>query len=265
MFSPKEGKVAKMSKSRGNVVGIDEFVSEFGADSARLFMLFAGPPQEEIEWSTEGAKGQLRFLNRLWRLLKHYEGIIKKDCYVSSSEAEQLNQEEKVLLTATHKAIKAVTNDLQEDRYSFNTAIARMIELVNALYKFTSFGSNTKELKSKQEIELVSFALEGILKMLAPFAPHLAAELWESQKWQGSVHSQVWPQFDEKCVESDEYELVVQLNGKRVDGIRCAVGTLEEDAKKLAMGNEKLKQKLIDKEIVKVIFVPGRLINLVVK
>jgi leucyl-tRNA synthetase/very-short-patch-repair endonuclease len=264
MFSEKEGKVAKMSKSRGNVVGIDDFVDEFGADSARLFMLFAGPPTEEIEWSTEGAKGQLRFLQRLWRLTNHYASTLDLDAIVDSSHWSSLSAPEKELSQITHRTIQAVTADLQEDRYSFNTSIARMFELINALYKFTDFGSKTKEL-NEQENKTLSFALTSLLKILAPFAPHVSAELWSIINGKGLLHEQGWPSFDQKATESDQYELVIQMNGKKVDAIPCAKSASKEELEKMVMTQDRVISRLEGKQIKKIIIVPGRLVNLVVE
>lgn len=264
MFSEKEGKVAKMSKSRGNVVGIDDFVNEFGADSARLFMLFAGSPTDEIEWSTEGAKGQLRFLNRLWRLISHYSKQINLKSYLDSRNWANSGIETKELIIQTHRTIKAVTNDLQEDRYSFNTAIARMIELTNALYKFTSFGAATKELKDLAEMDALSFAIASLLKLLAPFAPHISAELWHELSEQEFVHSQAWPKFDAEAINSDQFELVIQVNGKKVEAINCPKAASREEIEKLALSQTKIQNRLVDKQIKKIITVPGKLVNLVI-
>jgi leucyl-tRNA synthetase len=310
MFSEKEGKVAKMSKSRGNVIGIDDFVNEYGADSARLFMLFAGPPAEEIEWSTDGAKGQLRFLSRLWRVINHYADEIDLGVYLDSQDLAKANAEEKDLIRITHQTIKAVTLDLQEDRYSMNTAIARMFELLNAIYKFTGLGSseikNTSQEKksisknqtivetqfltppSKEAVgypneaggksepliesgAALSFALSSLLRILSPFAPHISAELLDqlsreanSIGFRRESRSESWPIFDEKACEVNEFELVIQINGKKVDGINCSKSATKEEMEKLGRENQKLIAKLEGREIKKVIVVPGRLVNLVV-
>jgi leucyl-tRNA synthetase len=263
MYSQKEGKVAKMSKSRGNVVGIDEFVNEYGADSARLFMLFAGPPTDEIEWSVEGAKGQLRFLNRLWRLAINYRHVTLES-ELTASDLPNLNQAAQEVVSQTHKTIKAVTADLQEDRYNFNTAIARMIELVNALYKFTNFGSETRALTDEAEQKTLGFALASLLKVLAPFAPHISAELWEKLGCTGYVHEQVWPSYDDKATSSNDYELVIQLNGRKIDALNCRKSSSKEEIEKLALGQAKVQNRLEGKQVKKIIVVPGRLINLVV-
>ncbi|MDJ0626421.1 MAG: leucine--tRNA ligase [Candidatus Caenarcaniphilales bacterium] len=269
MFSEKENKITKMSKSRGNVVGIDEFVNEFGADSARLFMLFAGPPQDEIEWSTEGAKGQLRFLNRLWRFAVHYQKQIDLNAYMDSCDFAELSSDTKELVSLVHKSLKAVTDDLDEERYSFNTAIARMIEIVNYLYKFTDFGSNSKNLEDEKEIKAVSFALSILLKILIPFAPHICSELWELISSNNSdeisfIHNQAWPKYDEKATQSDEFELVIQMNGKKVDIVLCQKSSSKEEMEKIALAQDKVKKRLDGKQLKKVIAVPGRLVNLVV-
>ncbi|HEY9886441.1 MAG TPA: class I tRNA ligase family protein, partial [Vampirovibrionales bacterium] len=257
MFSEKEGKVTKMSKSRGNVVGIDDFVSEFGADSARLFMLFAGPPSDEIEWSTDGAKGQLRFLNRLWRLATYYKPHLNLQANLGSKELSNLKPEAKELLVQTHKTVKAVTNDLQEDRYSFNTSIARMIELVNALYKFTNFGNDTLELKEESDKEVISYALLCLIKVLSPFAPHISAELAEQFGIKEDIQFVEWPSYDDKATESDEFELVVQLNGKKISSVNCSKNLNKDELEKLAMQEDKVQKRLDGKTLKKVIVVPG--------
>jgi leucyl-tRNA synthetase len=262
MFSEKEDKVTKMSKSKGNVVGIDRFIEEFGADSARLFMLFAGPPQDEIEWSEEGARGQLRFLQRVWRLTCHYAPQLKLQA--SGALANYQQAANKDLVAQAHLTIRAVSNDLTADRYSFNTAIARMIELTNALYKFTAFGPNPRELNDPEELDAISFCIFCLLKLLAPFAPHLAAELWEITGGQDLVHAQSWPEYDPQATETDQFELVVQINGKKITALNCPKNLEKEKMEALALAEEKVKTRLQDKQLKKIIVVPNRLVNLVI-
>ncbi len=278
MYSAKEGKTVKMSKSKGNVVGIDEFVYEYGADSARLFMLFAGSPSDEIEWSVEGAKGQLRFLNRIWRICTgSFEGstpislnIDKIDLTVSelplakASSENKIGLAEKTLLKQIHRTIKSVSEDLHEERYSFNTAIARMTELVNEMYKYLQ-SEDFKLLNEKSDYTVLSFAINSLLRLLYPFAPHISAELWEKlSKNRSNLHEQNWPSFDPAAILDNDFELVIQINGKRIDAITCAKSLSKEELEKLALNNSKLQTKLKDQTIKKTIVVPSRLINFVV-
>ena len=279
MFSAKEGKTAKMSKSKGNVVGIDEFVSEYGADSARLFMLFAGPPSDEIEWSVEGAKGQLRFLSRIWRICTgSFEGstpISLNTNKIDLTVAELLlgeyeNTDKQIgiagenLLKQVHRTIKSVTEDLHEERYSFNTAIARMTELVNEIYKYLQ-SEDFKLLYPDSDYKVLSFAINSLLRLLYPFAPHISSELWEKlSKNTSGLHEQDWPNFDPAAIVDNNFELVIQINGKRVDSITCAKSLTKEELEKLALNNSKLQTKLKDQTIKKIILVPSRLINFVI-
>jgi len=253
MYSPSEGKIAKMSKSRGNVVGIDDFVEEYGADAARLFMLFAGPARDEIEWSTEGAKGQFRFLQRIWRLVTEYADKIDLSVSLDSTNLDNLSSQAISLVKLTHQTIKAVSQDLSEERHSFNTAIARLFELTNTLYK-------AKDL-TDEDFGAFAFAVRSLLLLLMPMAPHISSELW--QRLKGSRQS--WPTYDEALCAVEEFELVIQVNGKKVAGIICPLRCTEEEAKEIALKQEKVLIRLKDKELKKAIFVPRRLINLVVK
>ena len=210
-----------MAKSKGNVVGIDEFVSEYGADSARLFMLFAGPPSDEIEWSVEGAKGQLRFLSRIWRICTgSFEGstpISLNTNKIDLTVAELLlgeyeNTDKQIgiagenLLKQVHRTIKSVTEDLHEERYSFNTAIARMTELVNEIYKYLQ-SEDFKLLYPDSDYKVLSFAINSLLRLLYPFAPHISSELCEKLSKNKSVlHEQDWPNFDPEAIVDNNFE-----------------------------------------------------------
>ncbi len=266
MYSDKEGKIAKMSKSRGNVVGIDDFVNEYGADSARLFMLFAGPPTDEIEWSTTGAQGQSRFLSRIWRLIyslkekfqENNENYIESD-FSKEDSLKDLRQEQSAIIKQIHFTIKAITEDLAEDRYSFNTAIARMFEMINAVYKFL----DNREL-SETDLKVLGFFAINFLKLLSPFSPHISEELWQSIiKEKSSVHEQIWPEYNEKIIEENNFELVIQINGKKVSSLFCSKKASKEEIEKLVFAQDKVKNRLEAKEIKKIIFVAGKLINIV--
>ncbi len=255
MHSPKEGKVAKMSKSRGNVVAIDSFVAEHGADAARLFMLFAGPPSDEIEWSEDGARGQSRFLGRIWRLVSSeadkLQNIPAQE--FASADLASLEEGEAELIRAVHKTIRAVSHDLQADRYAFNTAIARLFELLNILTR--------QELVCQASVKL--FALKNFLQLLAPFAPHLTQECWGLVGLEGFVHQSAWPSFDPECVVDENFELVLQINGKKVDAISCSKSASSEELERLALSNAKICARLGANPTKKVIIVPGRLVNVV--
>lgn len=286
-FSSISGRIEKMSKSRGNVVGTTDFFKKFGADSARLFTLFAAPPEQELEWSEEGAIGQFRFLGRAWRFIQDLidSGILGTDSKVNKdfgengiSASEGLSSEAKAVLQSTHRTIKSVSEDLSPERYAFNTAIARCMELVNQLYAFSAKvqegkngknGASEKGLAScsEQEKELLSFAARSLLLLLAPMAPHLSEELWQQCGFatsQKSIHTTKWPGYTIELTTADEIELVLQVNGKIISKIMVKRGISEQDARGIALSDEKIKNKLEGHEPRKVIFVKDRLVNVVV-
>ncbi|MDX1919010.1 MAG: leucine--tRNA ligase [Candidatus Caenarcaniphilales bacterium] len=266
MYSEKEGKVAKMSKSRGNVVGIDDFVEEYGADSARLFMLFAGPVTDEIEWSTEGAKGQLRFIQRLWRLVMEYESrlALSTVALLDSINVTGFTKKAKELVILTHRTVQAVESDLAEERYSLHTAIARMFELLNALYQYTGLGSQEAVSLEGDDLLALRFAIKNFLILLAPFAPHISAELWERAGGEGFLHAQSWTTFDPAMLEKDEVEIVIQVNGKRLDSFPCKKGLTQTELEALVLNHIKVKNRLEKATLKKAIVVPDRLVNLVI-
>lgn len=301
-FSEISGRIEKMSKSRGNVVGTSDFFNKFGADSARLFTLFASPPEQELEWSEEGAIGQFRFLGRIWRFVQELidaeilglNSQAKKSFGKKGiSTAEALPAEAKLLLQTTHKTIKSVTDDLHQSRYAFNTAIARCMELVNQLYAFAAQsqaqesgngknGDSAKQASksplaklSEAEKDLLAFAVRSLLLLLAPMAPHMTEELWhlagfaEEEKKNNpqapaSIHVSDWPEYTSELTSSDEFELVLQINGKIVNKIMVRRGISEPEARDLAMSDERVQKKLDGQEPRKVIFVKDRLVNVVV-
>lgn len=240
---------AKMSKSLGNVVSPEEIIGKYGADTARLFILFAAPVERDLDWSDEGVQGSFRFLNRVWRILNIFADAIN-----SPDAAQALTAEEISLRRTLHKTIKKVTEDVR-DRFAFNTAISALMELVNAMHAFQD-----KPINSTLARELA----RDLLLMLAPFVPHISAELW-SQFFDGDVHKQDWPTFDATAVVEDEVEIVVQINGKVRDRINIAVGLSKADLEALAPTLPRVKELTAGKQIVKIIAVPNKLINIVVK
>ncbi|WP_071605114.1 leucine--tRNA ligase [Anaeroarcus burkinensis] len=247
---------SKMSKSKGNVVAPGEIVEKYGADTARLFILFAAPPERDLEWSDQGVEGAFRFLGRFWRIILHYAQFMPA---AESGEyaPEQLAKEAKELRRALHATIKKVTEDV-EQRFNFNTAISSIMELVNAMYAL-------KEENKAQVPGLAQELVSSSLRLIAPFAPHMAEELWQLTGGNGSVHKQSWPVYDEAALQVEEVELVLQINGKVRDKIIVPVGLNAAELESLAMGQERVQQAIGDKKVVKVICVPQKLVNIVVK
>jgi len=246
---------AKMSKSKGNVVSPEEIIAKYGADTARLFILFAAPPERDLEWSDQGVEGASRFLGRLWRIVGHYAPMVRaaKGGYDPSA----LSKEEKELRRVLHSTIKKVTDDVGE-RFNFNTAISAIMELVNAMYLF-------REQVAEPTPGLVRETVSGLLKLLAPFAPHITEELWSETIAEGSVHAQAWPAFDAEAVKVAESEVVLQINGKVRDRIVVPVGLTAKELEAKAFEQERVKALVAGKQVVKVVCVPQKLVNIVVK
>ena len=243
---------AKMSKSLGNVVSPEEIIEKYGADTARLFILFAAPVERDLDWSDQGVEGAFRFLNRVWRILLQFEEAIKGA--PASYDTAILTPEEAELRRVLHTTIKKVTEDVR-DRFMFNTAISSIMELVNAFYAFQD-----KELNPALARETGS----ALLRMLAPFAPHITEELW-ARLFTGSVHVQKWPAYDESALTQDEIEVVLQINGKVRDRVKIATDLDKSAMERIVTELPRAKELTAGKEIVKVICVPGKLVNIVVK
>ena len=243
---------AKMSKSLGNVVSPEEIIDRYGADTARLFILFAAPVDRDLDWSDQGVEGAYRFLGRVWRILGQFAETIKGA--PASYDAAALSTEEAELRRVLHATIKKVTEDVR-DRFMFNTAISSIMELVNALYAFQD-----KELTPGLARETAS----ALVRMLAPFAPHITAELW-AELFGGNVHAQTWPQYDAAALVQDEVEIVLQINGKVRDRVKVATGLDRAALEQLAAELPRAKELTAGKTIVKVVCVPGKLVNIVVK
>lgn len=243
--------VAKMSKSIGNVVSPAEIISKYGADTARMFILFAAPPERELEWSDKGVEGSFRFINRVYRMVYDFAGAYK----VGDGTYEIRNEGDKSLNYAMNYTIKKVADDIG-DRFNFNTAISSIMELVNEMYRYKEGEINEA---------LYGTAMKNLVIMLAPFIPHVTEEMWEHLQMDGSVHDQLWPEFDEKALVKDTVEIVVQINGKIKEKMNIAGDLSREEMQQVAMENEKVKALTEGKNVVKVIAVPNKLINIVVK
>lgn len=247
---------AKMSKSLGNVVSPEEILSKYGADTARLFILFAAPPERELEWSDQGVEGSFRFLNRIWRIVQAFEAVLAQK--VTEYDHSNLNEADKDLRRVLHSSIKKVTNDI-ETRFNFNTAISTMMELVNALYAY-------KEAVKEPNAGLVYEALSDLIKMMSPFVPHITEELWRGAiDANSSVHEQSWPECDEEALKVDNVEIVLQVNGKVRGRLTVPAEATKEELEKIAMADANVQAHIGDATVRKVICVPGRLVNIVAK
>lgn len=238
---------AKMSKSLGNIVSPEDIIEKYGADTARLFILFAAPPEKDLEWSDQGVEGCFRFLQRVWRLVEELMPMMD-----APSGDEKADREVRRLV---HKTIKKVTDDI-EGRFNFNTAISAIMEMVNVLNS-----SKGKPVSGK----VIREAVETLLLLLAPFAPHITEELWERLGHETSIHLMSWPVADEAAMAEEEVEVVVQVNGKVRTKILMPAEITEEVMKEAALKHEKISSLLEGKTVVKVITVPRKLVNIVVK
>ncbi|MDK2562832.1 leucine--tRNA ligase [Romboutsia sedimentorum] len=245
----KEG--TKMSKSKGNVVSPIEIINEFGADTARLFVLFAAPPERDLDWSEQGVEGCFRFLNRVYRLVDELSEIAKSDVKIG-----ELTKEDKAMRYTINATLKKVTQDLSE-KFGFNTAISALMELINEMYKY-------KELENRNE-GVIKEAVETIVSIIAPFAPHMGEELWTMIGKEGSIFNISWPKYDETALVKDEVEVVVQVNGKVRGKLSIGANISREEMQEAAMNDEKIKALVEGKTIVKVVAVPKKLVNIVVK
>jgi leucyl-tRNA synthetase len=244
---------AKMSKSKGNVVAPEQFINSHGADTLRTFILFLGPPEADKEWSDSGIEGTHRFLQRAWRLVHRYVAMSTLKTSATAEDDAALAD----LVYWTHRTIKKVTQDIE--RFAFNTAIAAIMEFVNQL---TKYADGSPELFSTP---VGHEAVQGLILLLAPFAPFISEELWEEIGAPYSVHLQPWPEWDEEAARSRTITLVVQINGKVRDRIEMDADIEAVEMEGAALESPRIRQLTEGREIVKVIVVPGKLINVVVK
>ncbi|WP_022849848.1 leucine--tRNA ligase [Limisalsivibrio acetivorans] len=246
------GRVEKMSKSKKNVVDPNKLIEQYGADTARLFIIFAAPPENELEWSDQGVEGCFRFLGRAWRLVQNNIGLFKEE--LEDYKVEGLVKE---ILFHTHVTIKKVTSDIE--KYHLNTAVAALMELVNNLYKIEPKLSSSAEKKAFRE------AIEALAAMLAPFTPHTAEEIWTQMGNDVLLSASDWPAYVEEYTRQDEITVVVQVNGKVRAQLSLPRDVDKETAFEAAFADEKIQSYTEGKNIVKQIFVPNKLVNLVVK
>jgi leucyl-tRNA synthetase len=244
---------AKMSKSKGNVVDPNALIERYGADTARLFSLFAAPPEKDLDWSDQGVDGSFRFLNRVWKLVYETLSITGS---AAQLDVAGLTNEGRVLRRQVHKTIRKVTEDIEE-RFHFNTAIAAIMELVNTLQAF-------EPKNSPQNAPVVKEAIESVVMLLAPFVPHFAEELWSMLGHDKGVDQSGWPAYDPAAVVDEELLIVVQVNGKLRGKVTVAASAAEDEVKAAALAEERVKPFIDGKSIRKVVYVPGKLVNIVV-
>ncbi|WP_291320120.1 leucine--tRNA ligase [Desulfonatronospira sp.] len=250
---------AKMSKSKGNVVDPDEMIQRFGADTVRLYCLFASPPEKDLEWSDSAIEGSYRFLNRLWRLVHELSGVISPVGPCMAMEGTKLTPEENELRTAEHEAMRRATRDML-DRFQFNTAIAACMELLNTI------GQRRQSLReSPNGPQVLSSALSTVLTVLAPITPHICEELWSHMGYRQSLAWSRWPEYDSRALVRQEVTVVIQVNGKLRSSMNVPVDMDQEELKSLCLEDEKVKKHIQDKNVVKVIIVPQKLVNIVVR
>ncbi len=242
---------SKMSKSKGNTVDPQQLIEKYGADTVRLFILFAAPPDQSLEWNDEGVDGAARFLKRLWKLVA---GHVSAGCSVETLDLAALSAEQKLIRRKTHETINKVSDDFSR-RHTFNTAIAAVMELMNDLNKFAD--------DSEQGIAVIREAIETIVLLLSPITPHITQQLWNELGHDEMLATHKWPTCDESALVRDEIELVVQVNGKLRSKINVAANANNDTIESIALADDKIVTNIEGKTVRKVIVVPGRLVNIV--
>jgi len=242
---------SKMSKSKGNTVDPQQLIEKYGADTVRLFILFAAPPDQSLEWNDEGVDGAARFLKRLWKLV---HGHLSSPVSVAALDVTALNAEQKNMRRKLHETIAKVSDDIGR-RHTFNTAIAAVMELMNELGKFND--------DSEQGIAVMREAIEAIVLLLSPIVPHITQQLWNDLGHDELLANAAWPQSDESAMVRDEIELVVQVNGKLRSKINVAANADKDSIEAAALADEKIVANIEGKTVRKIIVVPGRLVNIV--
>ena len=259
-------KVEKMSKSKNNGVDPEEIVKEYGADPARVFTLFAAPPEKELEWNVNGLAGAYRFINRLFLIISDSFEFADKNAGKEDNygiDLSKRSEKDEEIQKKLHQTVKKVTESIEDD-FHFNTAIAAVMELLNDMttYKQEVIDKNDVSTESKKIWKEV---LDKVILLIAPFAPHIADELWEIIGNKTFTFEEEWPTFEEELTKEHKMNLVVQINGKIRETIPAKIGLPKEEYEKLAFDSEKIKKAIEGKEIVKVIVVPNKLVNIVVK
>jgi leucyl-tRNA synthetase len=244
---------AKMSKSKGNVVSPDEMVGRYGADATRMYSLFAAPPDRDLDWQENGVEGVSRFLGKVYRLVTRYA------TFRSTAIGPGASPVARDLERKLHQTLRRVSTDF-EGRWHFNTSIAAVMELVNAIN-----AAEAEIASGAVPQRQIAESMRVLVLMLAPFAPYLAAELWETLGERSQLLREPWPQFDPELAREEEIELPIQVNGKNRSRITVPAGTADDQVRERALADDKICALLAEKQVVKVIVVPGKLVNLVVR
>ena len=255
---------AKMSKNLGNVVSPDEMVARYGADATRLYSLFAAPPDRDLDWQETGIEGIQRFLGRVYRFFTRNSPVETQLAAADTRQApsrrgESLSPEARAIQRKLHQTIKRVSDDFQ-GRWHFNTCISAIMELVNEVY-----GAEEAIAGGRVPSSLILDVQRNIALLLAPMAPYLAHELWEMAGETSTLLKAPWPQYDAALAAEDEIEIPVQVNGKLRSVVVVPAGATDDQTKQAALANEKVRAAIAGKQIVKVIVVPKKLVNIVVK
>ncbi len=247
---------SKMSKSKGNTVDPDEIFENYGADTARLFILSDSPPARDFDWSDAGVEGCYKFLNRVWRLVASNADDINLKCELNFP----LKKDNDDLVRNVHMAIKGITNDISND-FQFNTVISKYRELTNSIYEWCG----KKSERDAEDKAVLSFAVTSLLKLMSPVAVHLTEEAWHELGAETSIHNEPWCEWDENLAKASSITLIVQVNGKLKDKIEADEALSEDELKALALNSPRIKELTEGKTIVKTIVVPKKLVNIVVK
>ena len=253
----KTGKSLKMSKSKKNVVDPSELVERYGADTVRMFCLFASPPERDLEWSDQGVEGAYRFLNRIWRLVS--DNIDKLAQATVYSENIPISGDLKSINRKTHETIKRVTNDIEE-RFHFNTAISAVMELVNDIYRYINNDSG----KNEKAWSVIRTSVEAVIRLLSPVVPHITEELWRILGHENFLLDVEWPSYSEDALEVEKKLIVIQVNGKVRSRIDIPSSYTKDEIEKEAVSDERIRNFIGDKTIIKVIVVQQKLVNIVI-
>jgi leucyl-tRNA synthetase len=250
---------AKMSKSKGNVVDPDELIRRFGADTARLFSLFAAPPEKDLDWNDRGVEGASRFLNRVWRFVHANLPELKMAPRTPSGAGSDAGR---AFRRVIHETIRKVTHDIEHD-FHFNTAISAVMELVNALHEFER--ASLDGMPREERSALLREAVEATVLLLGPVSPHITEEMWAALGHTQSLFKQRWPEPDPAALARDEVEIVVQVDGRVRSRLTALIGAQEADVREQALADDKVRPWLDGRRIAKVVVVPGRLVNIVTR
>jgi leucyl-tRNA synthetase len=253
---------AVMSKSKGNVVDPDEMLQQVGADALRLYVMFVAPPEKEVEWSDAGLEGSWRFLARVWRIVDQWTERVSAAAPIGTVDASSWDAAEKKLRRKTHDTISRVTADV-EQRIHLNTAISALMELVNEMYLFSDAALKAGTSRP-QAASAMREAIEALVIMISPFAPHTAEELWEMTGHAGGIAQASWPSFDEAVAKADEIVVPVQVNGKLRSRLTVAADMPENELRERALADPAVRAHTEGKTIKSVVVVKGKLINVVV-